>query len=110
MGEKPKRKWVEIGFTVLEPEERTAHLPEDTRRVPYYCRLKGFAEGDPRVGDIVEVETQIGRRIKGEVLRVDPPFTHDFGLPVPELIEAGLEARAMLGLLDATPDEESRPA
>jgi hypothetical protein len=90
------RRWVEIGFTVLRPEERTAHLPEDTQRVPYYCRLKGFAAGEPSVGDVVEVETQLGRRVTGEVLRVNPRFGHDFGAPVEELIVAGLEARALL--------------
>lgn len=95
------RRWVEVGFVILTPEERTAHLPEDTRRVPYYCRLKGFAQGDPQVGDMVEVETQISRRVTGEVLRVNPPFTHDFGSPVEELIQAGLEARAILDGLEA---------
>lgn len=94
------RRWVEIGFTVLRPEERTAHLPEDTQRVPYYCRLKGFAAGEPSVGDVVEVETQLGRRVRGEVLSINPLFSHGFGAPVEELIVAGLEARALLDDID----------
>ncbi len=95
-----QRRWVEIGFVILEPRERTGHLPDDTRQVPYYCRLKGFAIGEPAVGDVVEVETQLGRRMSGEVLRINPPFTHDFGEPVKELIEAGLQARAILDGLE----------
>ena len=94
------RRWVEVGFVILEAGQRTAHLPEDTKRVPYYCRVKGFASGEPAVGEIVEVETLIGRRIAGEVLRINPPFGYDFGEPVEELIAAGLEARALLDRLD----------
>lgn len=95
-----QRHWVEIGFVILEPHERTGHLPDDTKRVPYYCRLKGFVTEEPRVGEVVEVETLLGRRVSGEVLGLNPPFSHDFGEPVPELIEAGLQARAILDGLD----------
>jgi len=94
------RRWVEIGFVVLEPEERTAHLPEDTQRVPYYVRVKGFADGEPEVGDMVTVETLLGRLVDGRVLRVNPEYGHGFGRPVQELIEAGEEARALLLALE----------
>lgn len=94
------RRWVEIGFVVLEPGERTANLPEDTRRVPYYVRVKGFADGEPQVGQTVTVETLLGRRVEGQVLRIDPVYGHDFGQPVRELIEAGKEARALLHSLE----------
>ncbi len=52
------------------------------------------------MGEVVEVETLLGRRVSGEVLGLNPPFSHDFGEPVPELIEAGLQARAILDGLD----------
>jgi hypothetical protein len=92
-------RWVEVGFVVLEPSQRTGHLPEDTKSVPYYVRLKGFAEGEPQVGQTVTVETLLGRRVEGEVLRVDPEYGHGFGRPVKELIDAGKEARALLSTL-----------
>jgi len=94
------RRWIEIGFVVLEPSERTGHMPEDTRKVPYYVRVKGFADGEPQVGQRVTVETLLGRRIEGEVLRLDPEYGHDFGGPIQELIEAGREARALLRALE----------
>jgi hypothetical protein len=94
------RRWVEIGFVVLEPGERTGHLPEDTRSMPYYVRVKGFAEGKPQVGQTVTVETLLGRQVTGEVLRVDPEYGHGFGRPVEELIEAGREARALMRTLE----------
>lgn len=91
-----RKHWIEIGYVVLEPEQRTAHLPDDTKAVPYYARTKGFVEGEVQVGDVVEVETLIGRRVSGEVLRLNPRYGHDFGEPIEELLEAGVEARAVL--------------
>ena len=95
----PEHRWVEIGFVVLKPSERTGHVPADTRRVPYYVRVKGFVDGEPQVGQRVTVETLLGRRIEGEVLRLDPEYGHDFGGPIQELIDAGCEARALLRAL-----------
>lgn len=95
------RRWIEIGFTVLRPEERTARLPEDTQRLPYRARLRGFVSGPCQVGDEVEVETLSGRRVWGEVIDTSPRFAHDFGKPIPELIEAGLEAKELLRSLEA---------
>jgi hypothetical protein len=97
--ESPDCRWVEIGFVVLEPSERAQHLPADTAAVPYYVRLKGFAGGDPQIGQRVEVETLAGRRVEGEVLRLEPEYGHSFGGPIRELIEAGSEARLLLRTL-----------
>ncbi len=103
MCEAPARRWVEIGFTVLTPEQRTTRLPEDTRVVPYYGRLKGFVSGEVAVGEEVEVETVTGRRVRGEVLRIEPEYTHSFGRPVVELIQAGVEARSLLAWEEGVP-------
>ena len=98
--ESPRRRWVEIGFVVLEPSERAEHLPADTAAVPYYVRLKGFAAGDPQVGQRVQIETLTGRKVEGEVLRLAPEYGHSFGGSIPELIEAGCEARTLLRTLE----------
>jgi hypothetical protein len=94
------RRWVEIGFTILEPADRTGHLPEDTKRVPYYVRVKGFAQGEPALGETVTVQTLLGRSVEGEILRIDPEYGHGFGRPIQELIDAGSEARALLRELE----------
>ena len=96
MGDVLRPHWVEIGFVVLSPGQRPATLPQETREVPYYARVKGFALGAAEVGDTVEIETLTGRRISGELLQIDPPFTHGFGRPVQELVEAGCEAYGLL--------------
>ncbi len=91
-----RKHWAEIGFAVLRPDERPNTLPPETRSVPYYARVSGFVTGEPAVGDTVEIETSLGRTLRGELLQIDPAYSHGFGLPVLELIEAGLEARLLL--------------
>jgi hypothetical protein len=98
MGEEAGRKgdWGEIRFVLLAPEERTASLPADTRRVPLEARLKGFLRADARVGEEVEIETVLGRRATGTLTGLFPPPGHTFGRPVPELLSVGRELRALL--------------
>lgn len=88
--------WVEIKNIVMQPEERATNIPEETRRVPLELRLKGFLLADATIGDKVEIETIIGRRVRGELIQVNPEFQHDFGRPVPELLTIGRELRQRL--------------
>jgi hypothetical protein len=39
-----KGTWVEIEQVVLQPAERSASLPEDTKKVPYILRVSGFLQ------------------------------------------------------------------
>ncbi len=94
------RRWAQIGLVVLEPEERTAKLPDDTKKVPYYVRVRGFLEGEAQIGDTVTIETLIGRRVQGELLAIEPVYGHSFGRPIEELMQAGVEARALLHSLE----------
>jgi len=88
--------WGEIRFVLLEPGERSPALPDDTKQVPLEVRLKGFLTSDGRVGDDVEIETVLGRRVRGELLGLFPSPGHSFGRPVPELLGIGRELRALL--------------
>ena len=98
--EGPSRRWAQIGLVVLEPEERTARLPDDTKKVPYYVRVRGFLEGDANVGDTVTIETLIGRKVRGELLCIEPSYGHSYGRPIEELMQAGFEARSLLRSLE----------
>lgn len=85
----PKGSLVQICFTGLKPEERTANLPEDTRRVPLEIRVKGFLKDESAcIGQEVSVETVTGREVTGKMIAVNPKYEHNFGEPVPELILA----------------------
>lgn len=92
-----KGEWVRIYNVVLEANERAQQVPDDTKKVPLEMWDKGFLlEKEVEIGDDVEVETYIGRKIKGELLEVDPYYTHSYGKSVPELLYIGRQLRSIL--------------
>lgn len=97
--------WVEIVRTVFAPEDRLAATPEDTRSLPYVARIRGFARTGGPIGDDITIETRIGRVLAGQLVEVDPAFSHGFGPSVPELLWIGPELRARL--FQAAPVQKS---
>jgi hypothetical protein len=91
MNKIPKGTWVEIEQVVLQPAQRSASLPEDTKKVPYILRVSGFLQSDADLGDLVEIKTIIGRTIAGELKVILPSYAHSFGTVVPELLTIGTE-------------------
>lgn len=82
--------WVRIQGIVLNPEERSDRLPEDTRKVPLKMWVKGVLVDDSAsCGDWVTVETATGRRTSGILEEIGPAWSHGFGKHVPELEELG---------------------
>jgi hypothetical protein len=88
--------WVEIYQLVLPAGERAPHVPDDTQRVPLEMRVKGFLVEPATVGAEAEIETPVGRRIRGTLVEVNPAYTHGFGTPIAELSTIGKEVRAIL--------------
>ncbi|HLR20747.1 MAG TPA: 2-amino-4-oxopentanoate thiolase subunit OrtA [Tissierellaceae bacterium] len=89
--------WVRIHDIVLTVEERSDNLPEDTKSVPLEMWDKGFLlDEEANIGDEVEVETYIGRKVKGNLLEVNPYWDHDYGKLIPELLYIGRQARELL--------------
>lgn len=89
--------WVRIHKIVLEVGERAKNIPEDTQNVPLEMWDKGFLiNEEAKIGDKVEVETYIGRRVEGRLIEVNPYYKHDFGKSVPELLYIGRQAREIL--------------
>lgn len=83
--------WVEIEQVVLQPAQRSASLPEDTKKVPYILRVSGFLMMDAELGQQVQVTTLIGRVISGKLKVINPSYRHGFGTVVPELLTIGTE-------------------
>jgi hypothetical protein len=84
---------VYIHQIILEPHQRPANLPSSTRSVPYECWIKGFLINDGAdLGNIVRIETLIGREISGSLCQVNPTYDHNFGTPQKELLSIGDEA------------------
>lgn len=88
--------WVEVRLTLLRPEQRSSSLPDDTQGVPLEARVKGYLTEEAVVGDDVEIETVLGRRVRGTLSRIRPRPGHSFGPPAPELLGVGEELRARL--------------
>lgn len=86
-----KGTWVEIEQVVLQPAQRSASLPEDTKKVPYILRVSGFLMMDAELGQQVQVTTLIGRVISGELKVINPSYRHGFGTVIPELLTIGTE-------------------
>ena len=88
--------WVEIRRIVLPAGERAPQVPEDTQKVPLEMRVKGFLLASAELGEQAEIETASGRRLWGTLAEVNPPYSHGFGPPLPELTVIAGEVRAML--------------
>lgn len=89
--------WVRIHNIVLEAGERAPNIPEDTQKVPLEFWNKGFLlNEEANIGDKVEVETYIGRKVEGRLVEVNPYYKHDFGKCVPELLYIGRQVRSLI--------------
>lgn len=91
-----KGDWVQIHQIVLKPEERAPQVPEDTKKVPLELWVKGIALHAAKEGEMIEIETATGRRVKGELTAVNPSYKHDFGEFVPELLKIDMQLKEIL--------------
>ncbi len=89
--------WVRIHKIVLKVGERASNIPIDTQNVPLEMWDKGFLLNDhAKIGDEVEIQTYIGRKVTGNLIEVNPYYKHDFGKSVAETLYIGRQARALL--------------
>ncbi|CCQ95831.1 conserved hypothetical protein [[Clostridium] ultunense Esp] len=89
--------WVRIHNIVLEAGDRAPNIPEDTQNVPLEFWTKGFLlNQEAKIGDKVEIETYIGRKVEGTLIEVNPYYDHDFGKCVPELLYIGRQVRSLI--------------
>jgi hypothetical protein len=91
-----KGEWVRIHKIILEPSERAAQIPEDTRRVPLELWDKGFLLEDAKLGAEATVETVTGRKETGTLIEVNPYYTHNFGTFIPELLVVDRQVREIV--------------
>lgn len=88
-----KGDYVEIKIKVLDPYERQENLPDDTKKLPYEGKVRGYLIYDTEIGKETEIETPIGRRVKGILLGIVKEYQHNFGEPIRELIDIGKKVR-----------------
>lgn len=95
-----KDTWVRINGILLEPDERSANLPDDTKQVPMEYWTKGFLLEDAAIGDEVTVRTAVGRLETGRLLEANPMYDLNYGKLIPELIQIGPMLRELLEARD----------
>ncbi len=92
-----KNDWVRIHRNVLEPQERTGKLPEDTKAVPLEMWVKGWLVNESaELGDDVTVKTCVGRTEHGTLIEVNPCYELNYGRFVPEILEMETQLRSAL--------------
>ena len=91
-----KGTWVEIHREVLPAGNRAPQVPEDTGRVALEMRVKGFLAESAVPGNEAEIVTPTGRRLRGVLKAINPPYAHSYGAPIPQLSSIGAEVRAVL--------------
>ncbi len=88
---------MKISDTILKVGERAPNIPEETAKVPLVMHLNGFLVSDEsKLGDHVTIETLSGRMISGDLIEINPRYTHSFGEFIPELGEIGPRLRKEL--------------
>jgi hypothetical protein len=85
---------------VLQASERAPNVPTDTRERDFVARVRGFLTAPAALGQAATIRTRAGRQVSGTLADAAPRNPADFGDPVPELLAAGDEHRA---LLDSAP-------
>ena len=92
----PAGSWVEIRQVVLRAGERAPNVPPDTAQVDFVARIRGFLSAPAPLGGDAVVRTLLGREVVGTLSAVNPRNPADYGDPVPELIQLGIQARKAL--------------
>lgn len=91
-----KGEWVRIHKVILEAQERTGKLPEDTKQCPLEMWTKGYLVEDAEIGDEVEIVSVNGRHETGTLIEEQPYYTHDYGKFVPELLVIDEQVREIV--------------
>ncbi len=92
----PAGTWVQIRQQILAPGERAPQVPADTGQVPLILLARGFLTREARMGETTQIRTLSRRLLEGELVKVLPSYSHNFGQAVPELLEIGPRVRELL--------------
>ena len=91
-----KGDWVRIHSVILKAEDRTAKIPEDTKKCDLQMWTKGKLQADGEIGDVVTVKTASNRLVEGTLVEEAPTYTHSYGEFVPEIVEIDQQLRTIM--------------
>jgi hypothetical protein len=87
----PKKTYVEIEKILLNPDERSPHIPNDTKEIPFIMRVKGFLLKDAKIGNQVNIITMTKRIETGTLVNIKPSYQHTFGHFVDEVMKVRMD-------------------
>lgn len=82
-----KGTFVRIEKTILEPEERTSKIPDDTKKVPFKMWTKGYLQHDCELNEEATIVTVVNRTDIGKLVEVNPFYELNYGTFLPEIAE-----------------------
>ena len=82
-----KGTWVRIEKVILQADERTAKIPDDTKNTPFKMWTKGILQHDCAIGDEAKIVTVADREDEGILVEANPFYELNYGSFVPEIIE-----------------------
>lgn len=92
-----KGEWVRIHKVLLKADERTAKIPEDTKKCDLEMWEKGILQNDSaELGDLVTVCTATGRLSKGYLCETEPCYKHNYGDFIPEIVVIDEQLRTIM--------------
>lgn len=87
-----KGSFVRIRRTILQPEERSSNLPEDTKLVPFKMWVKGYLLEEAELFDTTSIKTITGRIETGRVKEHKPTYKHNYG----DFVDEALTLRSII--------------
>ena len=82
-----KGTYVRIEKVILQAEERTAKIPDDTKNTPFKMWTKGFLQHDCQIGELATIVTVAKREDSGTLVEANPFYELNYGSFVPEILE-----------------------
>ncbi len=70
---------VQIQKQILSADERSFHIPDDTKKTPFMMWIKGYLLEDAAMHQPCRIQTKTGRIEQGILVDVKPHYAHSFG-------------------------------
>ncbi|WP_423364436.1 2-amino-4-oxopentanoate thiolase subunit OrtA [Mycoplasma sp. P36-A1] len=89
-----KGSFVRIERVILQPEERTSKIPDETKSKPFTMWTKGFLLEDCELNKEAKILTKSNREDYGVLKEVDPMYELNYGEYLPEMTEIDRKLKA----------------
>ena len=88
-----KGSYVRIEKVILQADQRTSKIPDDTKAVPFKMWTKGILQHDANLNEEASIVTMSNRQDKGILVEVNPMYELNYGEFLPEMIEIDMRLK-----------------